>query len=206
MANQLTTLDFVVAALMKHDRELTALGDTLKELIQSIKAERLEKSGSSMKLSEDLLKQIAEAVGDLRTLSMQRPEANALDLKASTYLSNAQARTFKALSYGEEMTISEVAELTGRDRTIETIHLNHLAALGFAAKTKRGRRYYFSKKPLSQPIAQVRDPKKVMFLVLVSENVSEEPMEIRDLFSRHLSDLKNWKLERSTILPMPSLG
>ena len=36
------------------------------------------------------------------------------------------------------MTISEIAKLTGRDRTIETIYLNHLSALDLVTKTKRG--------------------------------------------------------------------
>lgn len=197
-------LDFVISALMNHDRELTALGDTLKELIQSLKAKKLEKYESSMKLSEDLLKQISEVVSALRTLSIQRSETDALELKASSHLSRAQDKTFQALSYGKEMSISEVAKSTGRTRTIETIYLNHLSALGFVTKIKKGRKYHFSKKLLSQPIIQENDPQKVMILVLVSENASEEPGEIQDLVSRHLNTLKDWKLERSTILSKPS--
>jgi predicted transcriptional regulator len=43
----------------------------------------------------------------------------------------------------KEATSSEVAEKTGRDRTVETIYLNQLTRLGYLSKERRGRKIYF---------------------------------------------------------------
>ncbi|MFQ6076751.1 MAG: helix-turn-helix domain-containing protein [Candidatus Bathyarchaeia archaeon] len=199
-------LDFLLAALVQHDRELTALGDSLQESIRLLNKERsIEEYNSQMGRQssvDTVLKKMDGVVKELWALerSMRRLETDSLELKASTTLSRALAKTFQALSEEGGMTAREVSTLTHRSRAMESLYLNQLSALGLVEKTRRGRRYYFTKKPLRRPVTPVKDSKRVMILVLVSERVSEEPEETQDLVSSRLSNLKDWRLERSAIL------
>lgn len=86
---------------------------------------------------------------------------------------------------------------------LETVHLNQLTALGFLEKEKKGRKCYYIKKILHQPVASSLTSNKVMVLVMVSEQTSRESedSEIQNLVLQRLSDLKDWRFERATILP-----
>lgn len=206
LGGHLQALDFTLAALVQHDRELSALGEKLQESIRLLSTRRLSRDdGSSSRhpsSSEALLRKMDEAVKELRALKMgmERLEEGSLELKASTTLSSPLAKTFQTLSEERAMTAGEVARLTHRSRSIESVYLNQLSSLGLVEKTKIGRRRHFTKKPLYRPVAPVKDSKRVMILVLVSERVSEEPEGIRDLVSHRLSNLRDWRLERSAIL------
>ena len=203
----LEALDFLAATLIQHDRELTALGDSLQESIQLLNKERfVEKYESTIgKPSSDgiVLEKMDEIVRELRALEnkMQKLESRSVEFEASTDLSSSQAKTLRALSYEKKMSASEVMSLTGRSRALETVYLNQLVRLGLVEKTKKGRKHYYAKKILHQPLTGEEGSKKVMILVLVSENMSGEAQEdIRELVSHRLSDLKEWQLEQSTIL------
>jgi len=188
-------IDFLVAALVQHDRELTALSSSLQQSIRLLSSERL---GPVSEKVDELLRQFRVLKSEV-----QRLETNSLKLKASTRLSHSLAKTFQALSEEEGMTIHDVASLTGRSRTMETLYLNRLVEVGLARKTKKGRKYYFTKTAvdgLSRPVGQVEGLKSVMILSLVSERGLEDPKKARVLVSRRLKSLKDWRLERSTIL------
>ena len=207
--HRLQVLDFLVAALNEHDRELTALGDSLKESIRLLNTERfVEKYDPTLGLSgaNNVLKKMDEVVESLQTFNdrLCKLEKTSFELKASTKLPNSLTKTYGLLSEEEGMTIMEVAGLTGRSRSLECVRLNQLLVLGFVEKMKKGRKHYYTKKPLYEPVASAPDSKRIMILVMVSEQVSEdyeEPRQIQDLVSRNLSDLKNWRFERSVILP-----
>ncbi len=202
-------MDFLAAALIQHDKELTALGESLQESVQRLNKERLlEKyeSTAANRPSEDrvILEKMDEISKQLHALEdkMKKLEARP-ELEVPTELSPSQAKTFKALSYEKKMTISEVRSLTGRGRALETVYLNQLARLGLVEKIKRGRKYCYARRLPRQPLllTEGKISKKVMILVLVSENVSEEAEEdVRELVSHRLRDLKEWQLEQSTIL------
>ena len=55
------------------------------------------------------------------------------------------------------------------------------------------------KKKTYLPATLPSSSKKIMILIMVSEKASEETIDIQDLVSQRLSDLKNWKLEHFTI-------
>lgn len=200
----LEVMDFVVSALTEHDRELTALGNSLQESIHILNKEKfIEKYESQISGTQAVLEKIDELAKAFRILErrMQSLESRSVELEASTELSSSQAKTLRALSYEKKMSVSEVMSLTGRSRALETVYLNQLVRLGLVEKTRGGRKHYYAKKLLHQPLTAEEGSKKVMILVLVSENASGEAQEdIRELVSRRLSNLKEWQLEQSTIL------
>lgn len=202
----LSTLDFLVETLIRHDRELTTLAEKLQASIQLLDKERLtEKLGPIInKSSEDIsaIEKMDEVVGEIRALGekMQKIESRSAEFEASIDLSSAQSKTLRTLSDGKRMSIGEVTKLTGRSRTSEIVYLNQLERLGLVEKTKEARKYYYAKKLLQQPLTE-GGAKKVLILVLVSENASGKNQDdISELVSRRLSDLKDWRLKKSTIL------
>lgn len=64
-------------------------------------------------------------------------------------LPDSLRRTILALRGLREATTEEVAERTGRTRSVETIYLNQLVRMGLLARERRGRKIYF--KPKTKP-------------------------------------------------------
>ena len=58
-------------------------------------------------------------------------------------LSDSLQKTMIAIQELDEATTNEVAEKTGRSRSVETIYLNQLTRLGYVNKERRGRKIYF---------------------------------------------------------------
>ena len=204
----LAALDFLVTTLIQHDRELTALGERLQESIRLLNQERLVEKYDSMvdkkSSMEALLEKMNNAVTGLQVLGsrMQKLESDSLQLEVSRRLSTTHIKTYQALFEEKGITAPEVAGLTHRSRATETIYLNQLVERGFVEKLKKGKKCYYTKVPLRQtaspPSSSIHG--KVMILVMVSEEMSEDQKDVEDLVSHRLSDLKNWRIEKSTIL------
>jgi predicted transcriptional regulator len=64
-------------------------------------------------------------------------------VEAAFELPDSLRRTIFALMEMGEATAEEVAEKTGRTRSIETIYLNQLVRMGFLSRERRGRKIYF---------------------------------------------------------------
>ncbi len=201
----LEALDLLTTTLLRHDRDLTALGNSLRKSIELLNTKKLVEKHESPILSsvEPLLKKIEEVVKELHALEgrMKKFETRTLKFKASTVLTRTLAKSYQALSDENGMIASKIASLTGRSRALESIYLNQLSAIGLVEKTKKGRKFYFTKKPHDSFITPEKNSKNVMLLILVSERMSDHSENIQDLISQRLSDLKEWKIERSTILP-----
>ena len=201
----LEALDLLATTLLRHDRDLTALGNSLRKSIELLNTKRLVENHEQSMLSgvEPLLKKIEEVVNGLHALEggMQKFENRSLKLQASTSITRTLAKSYQVLSEESGMVAKEIASLTGRSRALESIYLNQLSAIGLVEKTKKGRKFYYTKKPQAQFAGPEIDSRSVMLLILVSERVSKNSENIQDLISQRLSDLKDWKIERSTILP-----
>jgi len=204
----LETLDSIIATLILHGLELTSLSKNLQESIKLLNPKKLAEEHETLLHEQSsmngFLKKMDKAITELQSLGtmMQRMEADTLQLEVSKRLSQTHLKTYQILSEGKGMTATEIASLTHRSRATETIYLNQMAALGFVEKTKKERRYHYKKKP-QQPASKASDSplsEKVMILVMVSERPSEDSREVQELVSRHLSDLENWRIERSTII------
>lgn len=183
--NRLQILELLLAALTRHDEELTTISNRLQEFTQLFNKRwdfPTETSGT-------------EGLGN----KMQRLEITPVEHNL-VRLSRAHAKTFQTLSEERGMTILEVANVTHRSRATENLYLNHLVDIGFVEKAKKGRRYYFNRRiaNLNRLIGSVQGPSSVMILTLVSKGVLEEPDRINLI--NNLSSLKDWKLERSVIL------
>ncbi|MFH0897395.1 MAG: hypothetical protein V1850_05035 [Candidatus Bathyarchaeota archaeon] len=204
----LQVLDFLTAALIKHDQELSELGEKLQESIERLtKGRFLENFKSSVRQSSDdgaLLNRIDEVHTELQTLkrNISWLGSNSLELEVTRKLSRTHIRTYRTLSEEIGMTASEIADLTSRSRASELVYLNQLVALGFVKKVKAGRKQYYTKVPIqhTESPSPTSIHGKVMILVMVSEEMAEDQNDVEDLVSRRLSDLKNWRIERSTIL------
>ena len=66
-----------------------------------------------------------------------------IDMSDLLALPSSLQKTMLALQELKDATSSEVAEKTGRDRTVETIYLNQLMRIGHLNKERRGRKVYF---------------------------------------------------------------
>ncbi|MEM2926406.1 MAG: helix-turn-helix domain-containing protein [Candidatus Bathyarchaeia archaeon] len=100
-----------------------------EELLDRIKEieRRLDKIERALRLGD-------YGLGDQR---FQVDFGNVLELPDSL------RRTFFALGGLGEATAEEVAERTGRTRSVETIYLNQLVRMGFLARERKGRKIYF---------------------------------------------------------------
>ncbi len=58
-------------------------------------------------------------------------------------LPDSMQKTMLSLQELKEATAAEVAEKTGRNRSVETIYLNGLVRMGQVARERRGHRVYF---------------------------------------------------------------
>jgi len=62
----------------------------------------------------------------------------------TVYLSVAIQKTRDVLeTFDKPAAASEIAAITGRDRAVESMHLNELFRMGFAEKEKQGRKRVF---------------------------------------------------------------
>lgn len=87
----------------------------------------------------EVLETAVKAIGGSPTVNMPRSIAMN-DLLA---LPSSLQKTMLAIQELETATTTEVAEKTGRDRTVETIYLNQLTRIGYLKKERKGRRIYF---------------------------------------------------------------
>lgn len=81
----------------------------------------------------------------LRPLRREEP-ANRVSPSTLTDLVNlpgSMQKTMIALQELREGTAAEVAEKTGRNRSVETIYLNGLVRMGLVSRERRGHRVYF---------------------------------------------------------------
>ena len=120
--------------------------DDLTDSIQLSNEEKLiDKDETTTKLSIDkaLLRKMNEVLEELRTFKEKMGEfkKSSFELKAYTDFSSSQMKTINALSEERAMAATEIASLTNRNRSIETIYLNQLVKLGIAEKFKRNRKY-----------------------------------------------------------------
>ena len=95
------------------------------------------------------LELIEERIGVLERLVARRSTGTS---KASTStisidnllsLPSSLQRTMMAIQELKEGTANEVAEVTERSRSVETIYLNQLARMGYLTRQRRGHRVYF---------------------------------------------------------------
>jgi predicted transcriptional regulator len=59
-------------------------------------------------------------------------------------LTDSLQKSMLAIQELEDATTTEIAEKTGRSRSVETIYMNQLARLGYVRKERRGRKIFFS--------------------------------------------------------------
>jgi predicted transcriptional regulator len=59
-------------------------------------------------------------------------------------LTDSLQKSMLAIQDLEDATTTEIAEKTGRSRSVETIYMNQLARLGYVNKERRGRKIFFS--------------------------------------------------------------
>lgn len=87
----------------------------------------------------DVLEGMVRALGALPT----REQPKSVDMSDLLALPSCLQKTMLTAQELREATSSEVAEKTGRDRTVETIYLNQLMRLGYLSKERKGRKIYF---------------------------------------------------------------
>lgn len=103
-------------------------------------------------MSEDVmerLKRIEERLGVLERLVAKGPtgtpkaSTSTLNMDQLLALPSSLQRTMVAIQELKEGTANEVAEVTERSRSVETIYLNQLARMGYLSRQRRGHRVYF---------------------------------------------------------------
>ncbi len=103
-------------------------------------------------MSEDVaerLKRIEERLGILERLMSKGPTGTAktststISMDQLLSLPSSLQRTMVAIQELNEATANQVAEVTERSRSVETIYLNQLARMGYLSRQRRGHRVYF---------------------------------------------------------------
>ena len=92
-----------------------------------------------------LEKRLTDLEQSLRLLRREEPP-NRVSPSALTDLLNlpdSMQKTMISLQELKEGTAAEVAEKTGRNRSVETIYLNGLVRMGLVSRERRGHRVYF---------------------------------------------------------------
>jgi predicted transcriptional regulator len=87
----------------------------------------------------DALEGMIKALG----FSSSRDQPRSIGMNDLLSLPSSLQKTILTAQSLKEATSNEVAEKTGRDRTVETIYLNQLVRLGYLNKERRGRKIYF---------------------------------------------------------------
>lgn len=106
-------------------------------------------------LADDVRKRLARIEERLDLLERLLARAGMLDerstlrelspsIKDLLNLPDTLRRTLLALQSLGEATSEEVAEKTGRTRSIETVYLNQLNRLKYVARNRRGRKVYYT--------------------------------------------------------------
>ena len=72
------------------------------------------------------------------------PYCLSIDLDVVSSLLPSLQRTMIAIQELKEATANEVAEVTERSRSVETIYLNQLTIMGYLTKLRKGHRMYFT--------------------------------------------------------------
>lgn len=92
-----------------------------------------------------LEKRVGDLEQSIRPLRREEPPSR-VSPSALTDLLNlpdSMQKTMIALQELKEGTAAEVAEKTGRNRSVETIYLNGLVRMGLVSRERRGHRVYF---------------------------------------------------------------
>jgi len=87
----------------------------------------------------DFLEKTISSLGHPSSVNM----LNSIDLSELLDLPSSLQKTMLAVQELNEATASEVAQKTGRDRTIESIYLNQLMRLGHLNRERKGRKIHF---------------------------------------------------------------
>lgn len=116
-----------------------------------------------------------------------------------------QQRALQVLREKGAMTSSEVGACLNRTRTMMTIYLNQLEALGLVDKTRRGKRVYFRiKQPIPSGIFDgLTDGGCHLFVVLLGKT-SPEDFEPTKRQIRDRMQGSPWEIENISILPRMS--
>ncbi|MBW2637758.1 MAG: transcriptional regulator [Deltaproteobacteria bacterium] len=95
------------------------------------------------------LKLIEERLGVLERLVARGSTGTSKALTSTISIDNLLSlpsslqKTMMAIQELKEGTANEVAEVTERSRSVETIYLNQLARMGYLTRQRRGHRVYF---------------------------------------------------------------
>jgi predicted transcriptional regulator len=98
-------------------------------------SERIRKIEERLETLEVMIKSLG--------LSSSRNQPKSINMSDLLALPSSLQKTMLTAQTLKEATANEVAEKTGRDRTVENIYLNQLVRLGYLEKERRGRRIYF---------------------------------------------------------------
>ena len=86
------------------------------------------------------LEQTISTVSQNETLTSRASPSTITDLLS---MPDSMQKTMMCLQEIREGTAADVAEKTGRNRSVETIYLNGLVRMGQVARERRGHRVYF---------------------------------------------------------------
>jgi len=104
--------------------------------MQSNVEERLKRIEEKLEaLEKVLIRSNAKSPGKTATISISTKDLLALP--------DSLRKTMMTIQSLKEATTKEVAENTGRTRSVETIYLNQLVRIGYLTKQRRGRKIYF---------------------------------------------------------------
>ena len=112
------------------------------ERINVIETQRINEIFEKIKKIEERLSSLETKIDTKETL-VSKPQPRSADINDLLALPSSLQKTMLAIQELEEGTSIEIAEKTGRDRTVETIYLNQLARLGFLSRERRSRKIYF---------------------------------------------------------------
>jgi len=92
-----------------------------------------------------LEKRISDLEQSLRPLRRDEPTSRASPSALTDLLNlpDSMQKTMIAMQELKEGTAADVAEKTGRNRSVETIYLNGLVRMGLVSRERRGHRVYF---------------------------------------------------------------
>jgi len=104
--------------------------------MQSSVEERLRRIEERLEVLErTLLRSNTSSLGEAAAVSISTKDLLALP--------DSLRKTMMGIQSLKEATTMEVAENTGRTRSVETIYLNQLVRMGYVTKNRKGRKIYF---------------------------------------------------------------